>query len=432
MTGATAGRITRREDRCTDRNGKKYLRIRYRAIIPDPDAPPSASKKIEKTFATRAEAQAWLSEQRTALATGSYIAAGKAQTLLSEVAGWWRETWSIKPLAPLTQQGYAYILERHILPEWGATPVCEVSAALVQAWVKRLQAQGLKAETVHHIYGVLRYVMKVAVQHKLVLANPCTKDAITMPSKRVEAAKRGEMRFLSAGELRQLVEALPERWRLPVRIAGIVGLRAGEVWGLRREDIDILHGTLRVTYAVKDDGGTLFAGPTKTYEKRVLRIDEQLRAELERALAAPPVRGPEGYAAIIVGDDGPQLTYVRDAADPRRLLFVGERGAAVSHNNFRCRIYSPVVRKLWPQPHRLHGLRFHDLRHTSASLMLGVSGHNLGIVQKRLGHESIETTFNRYGHLLPGDDQTVADALGNLYADAESNVVSLQAASAAR
>lgn len=420
------GYIRKREDLCTDRSGKRYKRVRYRAIMPDPEAPPSASRKIERTFASKREAEDWLRDQRTSVASGTYISASRGATPLREVAELWRQTWSIKPLAPRTQDGYAQQLRFHILPTWGDTPVSAIDPAAVQAWVKRLIDSGLRAESVHHTYGVLRYVMKVAVQHKMVLTNPCTKDAITLPSKKADAAQRGPMLFLNAAELRQLVDAMPERWRLPVRIAGVVGLRAGELWAVRVEDIDLLHGTLRVAWAIKDVSGTLIAGPSKTYESRTLAIDAALREEIERALSAPAVRTPEGYAAIVSGQHGPELTYVPDAADPRRLLFVGERGAPVSHNNFRTRHYSPVVRKLWPAPHRLNRLRFHDLRHTSASLMLGVTGNNLAIVKARLGHESIETTFNRYGHLLPGDDQTVADALGNLYAEAESNVTQLR------
>jgi integrase len=429
MPTASAGRIVKRVDRCADSKGKKYVRTRYRAIMPDPDAPPSASIKLERTFATRTEAAGWLREQNTALDTGTYIAASKAQTPLREVVALWRQTWPIKPLARRTQAGYADILRKHVEPRWADVAVCDITAAAVQEWVRELTASGLRAETIHHVYGVLRYTMKVAAQHKLIVANPCTKDVITLPSRKVEQAQRGPMLFLDASELRQLVDAplLHGRWRLPVRIAGIVGLRAGEVWGLRRGDIDILHSTIRVGYAIKDDGGVLFAGPTKTYERRAIAIDAELRDELERALSAPPVRAQEGYAAIVVGTSGPELTYVHDPADPARLLFVGDRGRPVSHNNFRTRFYSPVVKSLWPAGHRLHRLRFHDLRHTAASLMLGVSG-NLAVVQKRLGHESIQTTFDRYGHLAPGDDKTVADALGNLYTAAESNVTELRPA----
>jgi integrase len=200
-----------------------------------------------------------------------------------------------------------------------------------------------------------------------------------------------------------------------------------------------LHAKLTVRFAIKDLNGRLIAGPTKTHQSRSLSIPAPLIGELEKALASPGVKvrsvrriRPEiapsrplkgGYPAIIGGE----LDWTDDAQAPARLLFTTVGGSPIQHSNFYERIFRPTVLTLWPPPHRLSKLRFHDLRHTAASLAIAATG-NLGIVQKRLGHSSITTTFDRYHHLLPDADKSLADALGAMFDATDepaSNVVDL-------
>jgi integrase len=112
----------------------------------------------------------------------------------------------------------------------------------------------------------------------------------------------------------------------------------------------------------------------------------------------------------------------------------------VRHGNFYRRVFKPMLvgdednedpkkRRKAALPKELHALRWHDLRHTAASLSLAVTP-NLHVVKERLGHEDIRTTINIYGHLLPNVDAALADALGEMFdataaAQAE-NVVALQ------
>jgi integrase len=131
---------------------------------------------------------------------------------------------------------------------------------------------------------------------------------------------------------------------------------------------------------------------------------------------------PVGYPCI--KGSGP-LAWADDATDTTRLLFTTPYGHPVDHKNFYNRVFRPAVATLWPQGHRLYGLRWHDLRHTAASLAIAATG-NLGIVQKRLGHENIQTTYNRYHHLLPDADKSLADALAAMYDASEDNVVQLR------
>jgi integrase len=264
----------------------------------------------------------------------------------------------------------------------------------------------------------MRAILALAVTRRYIGSNPA--DAVKLPKKGSRTKGRARQIALTAEEVRKLVDAMPEHWRLPVKVAAFCGLRAGELWALRRADVDPLHGQLHVVYAIKDIRGSLEAGPTKTHAQRKLSIPAFLRAELEQALTTPPRPTPKPlpgrrarknlYPAIKAGE----LTYATEAADPARLLFTTPSGTPVQHVNFYERVFRPVVVKLWPEGNRLHGLRWHDLRHTCASLSLAVTP-NLHIVKERLGHEDIRTTVNIYGHMVPSVDEALADALGVMW-----------------
>ena len=153
------------------------------------------------------------------------------------------------------------------------------------------------------------------------------------------------------------------------------------------------------------------AGPTKTHASRTLGLDPTLLATLTEALDAATLSPPaahHGYPVIRAGE----LGWTQDAADADRLLFTSPDGHPVRHGNFYRRVFRPAVKCALPA--ELHALRWHDLRHTAASLSLALTP-NLHVVKERLGHEDIRTTINIYGHLLPNVDAALADALGAMF-----------------
>ena len=97
---------------------------------------------------------------------------------------------------------------------------------------------------------------------------------------------------------------------------------------------------------------------------------------------------------------------------PDALVFTSLEGAPLRQGNFSRRHFKPAVRAALPE--RLHGLRFHDLRHTAASLLIAAGAHPKAI-QEHLGHRDITTTLNVYGHLLPSAREALAAALDATY-----------------
>ena len=402
-----AGHFTKRKYKRPDGT----TRVTWRARHPDPSG--RGTDQIERSFATKTEAQAWLDRQSVALLDGGYVDPRKGERPLSEVADAWRGTWT--ELEPRTRAGYDHILRKHVLARFGDAKVGAVSASAIQTWINEL-AVTRQPNTVRRIYTVLRSVLRIAVERGYVSGNAC--DAVRLPRKRLATGTTGRQLYLTAPEVRALADALPEPWKLPAVVAALCGLRAGELWALRRRDVDPLRRTLTVAHAIKDVHGVLMAGPTKTHASRTLGLDPTLLATLTEALDAATLTPPaaQGYPVIRQG----QLAWTADATDADRLLFTSPDGYPVRHGNFYRRVFRPAVKRALPK--ELHGLRWHDLRHTAASLSLAATP-NLHIVKERLGHEDIRTTINIYGHLLPSVDAALADALGAMFdatADAET------------
>jgi integrase len=167
----------------------------------------------------------------------------------------------------------------------------------------------------------------------------------------------------------------------------------------------------------------------------VLFAPEPLPSLLTALAAAPGVRLrgvkrglPRGYPAVVAGDGGPALAYVEDADDPRRLLFTTPTGHPVSHGNFYARVYRPTIARLWPEGHRLHRARFHDLRHSVATQRLD-DGDTPTDVMKLLGHSQLATTTDLYGrHRQLAAAKQTAQRTAAAWHTATANVVPLRPA----
>ena len=220
---------------------------------------------------------------------------------------------------------------------------------------------------------------------------------------------------LTAEQVRTLAERIPQHFRLLVYMAAYTGLRAGELAGLRRKDVDLLRGVVQVRQALKQLDPPVFGG-TKTGKTRTVTLPKFLRAMLTDHLAG---RIPGG-------------------ADADALVLTSPEGGIMRHGLFMRRVWYPTIkgdnkRKIKAAlPTELHGLRFHDLRHTCASLLIAQGAHPK-IIQERLGHASITTTMDRYGHLFDGLDATLVNGLDAAHDEAakpQDNVAELVASDA--
>jgi integrase len=189
-----------------------------------------------------------------------------------------------------------------------------------------------------------------------------------------------ERRFLTWSEVEHLAALTPEPYNCLVLLTALTGLRQGEMFGLRWSSVDLDAKTVLV--ARTQVNGT--AGRTKTASgMRTVALSQRAVSLLEAHR---------------------RMT----ACDASQLVWTSPRGEPLRKDNFMARVYRPAVKRAGLTP-----LRFHDLRHTYAALMIAVNAH-VKLLQHQMGHASVTITLNLYGHLYPEMTGPVMDALDAL------------------
>jgi integrase len=204
---------------------------------------------------------------------------------------------------------------------------------------------------------------------------------VALPAER----QHEEMHFLTPEQVNTLADAIDDRYRTAVYLAAYGGLRSGELWALRIERLNVLAATIDVVASMSEAGG-LHAGPTKTGKRRTITVPRFLAQMLGEHISRYP--SPDGW------------------------VFTAAEGGPVHHHNFRHGHYTRAV-----DAAALPGVRFHDLRHTCAALLIA-AGRHLEEVKTYLGHSSIRVTSDRYGHLFPEARAAIANALDARYREA--------------
>jgi integrase len=371
---------------------------RWVAYLPDPQN--GSTAKIQKTFRLKEEADAWRENQSVSKREGTWVDPRQAERPFVDVIAAWKESWH--RLSPTTKRRYESVIDNYLTPEFGNVPIGRITHAVVQTYVDRLVArEDVAAGSVRNVYAVLRTAMAKGVRMGLVRVNPCTDVDLPSPSKEA-------MLFLTAGEVRAVAEAIDPHYRVWVYVAAYSGLRAGELAGLQRQDVDLLRGIVHVRRALKDVNGYLELGPTKTHAQRVVSLPKPIADMLAEHLATPG------------GPDSPVFT-MKGGGPLRHGLVYGRY--------FRRAVVGDPKKGIPPAlPASKAGLRFHDLRHTCASLGVA-SGANVKQVQEMLGHSSAMLTLDRYSHLFPSQHEALADNLAATFAAAEAAPVSVAEAS---
>ncbi|MFI0143838.1 tyrosine-type recombinase/integrase [Streptomyces globisporus] len=297
---------------------------------------------------------------------------------------------AVVELKPRTIEGQRSILKNHITPAFGQRRIGSLRARDIEKWIAKL-AKNVAPGTVRTIYNVLNKAMKYAIRHEWLVVNPCT--GVSLPKDNSEIVD--ERHFLNAQQVQALASALEakEQWfGLLVRMAAFTGLRAGELAALRVGDVNLFRGEIQVRRTVRraKGGEWLYTSPKSKKSVRDVPLPGSLARELRAWLEAHPNR-----------------------TDPAALLWPGSRntgkGGAVDWtrtfdvNNFCKRYFRPAVRSgVAGLP---TALRWHDLRHTYASLMAAVGGDvTVYDISKWMGHSSISVTEKVYIHLFRQDN----------------------------
>jgi len=339
-------------------------------------------------FRTKADALASLQEAQ-ALSARGVTGAPPALMVATYLDVWLAERRLSGTIRETTATAYSVVIRSHLVPRLGGIALVRLGREHIAACYRDLRTagradgdmSGLSPKSVYNVHLVLRKALADAVDQGLLAVNPAAR-AMSAP------LRSATMRTWTGEEAAQFLAATMGLLDAALyRLALATGMRRGEVLGLRWRDLDMETSSLSVSQQLVRVGGAVRTGPPKTAaSRRRIALDadtvETLRAH-RRSQAAERLQTGRGQSA----DD---LVFSRPDGGPRD-------PDVVSHA-FRRLVMAAG----------LPGIRFHDLRHTHASLLLA-RGTNPKVVQERLGHASVAITLDLYSHVIP-DLQTEAAA----------------------
>lgn len=350
---------------------------RYQASYVGPD---TARHAAPSTFLARMDAEGWLAAERRLIELDCWTSPASreaaknvedALTFRAYTNTWLPERAATKSLAPRTVAEYRRYLDKYILPAIGDIKLADVTTATVRAFVVSLGSDSPGSN--FNVCALLKSIMATATEDDLVPRNPCAKLNLKKQERSIaEPATLAELKIIKA--------ALPERLRLMVDLAAWCALRFGEVAELRRGDIDLAAGAIKVRRAVQwVDGQKIIKAP-KADSSGVVHFPPHLKDAIKAHLKDHAQWGKDG------------------------LLFPTQNGVQYRPETFH-HAHWRKARAAAERP----DLRFHDLRHTG-SMLAAEAGATLPEQMNRLRHKTAKAALV-YQHAAQGSDKRIAAQL---------------------
>jgi integrase len=276
---------------------------------------------------------------------------------------------------PRTHERYEGQVRLHVTPVIGKLPLRKVTPQHI-ADLLASRRESHSAASVVHLRTVLRSAFAQAVKWNLIARNPV--DAVSSPR-----PQRRPMTVLSPAQSQILIQETDgtEMGTL-YRMALHTGMRQGELLALRWRDVDLSQGLIDVNATLVRTGGQWLRSSTKS------------KAGTRRVAMAPTLRSALSRHRALQAE---RLLAMGIRIDDDSLLFTDGWGNPLNGAHITERSFKPLLRSL-----ELPAVRFHDLRHAFASMMLS-QGVRVDLVSQMLGHASAVTTLSVYAHLMPGD-----------------------------
>ena len=301
----------------------------------------------------------------------------------------WFEAYAKVKVRPSSHQTYKGYIENHIKPNIGDIPIEKLTSLQLQKFYRLLltegripriesekQPRGLSAKTVRNINQVISSAMDMAVRHKLILSNPT--EGCELPK-----VEHREMKTLPAEQLGAFLREAKESGVYELYYMDLAtGLRRGELLGLKWEDIDLQNGIIHV-------------------RRQVARVDGEVK-EL-------PLKTKNSYRNISISQDAVAMLTEMEAHRSSDYVFPSSTGGPISPDSVNNMLHRVLKRAGLPS------IRFHDLRHTFATLALQ-NGVDIKTVSGMLGHFSAGFTLDTYAHVTTSAQKEAARTMGNVLA----------------
>ena len=399
---------------------------RWRANWRDP-----AGRQRAKTFKTKRDAARFLAELDAARNRGLYIDPHAGKVQFANYLPRWVVGRNHEANTTFRDQG---IMRNHVVPRWGDVPLAQIDHTSVQAWIADLSSR-LSPATVRQCHRLFSSVMKSAARDRTIGHNPC--EDVRLPPLRVKH-DRDEQAISRDTFVRQLLSAIPERYRALVAVAGGTGLRWGECLGLRIDAIDLEARIVHVRRVVIEVNGkvTSKGHPKSQAGRRTVPLPE--------------------FAARLLRDHMRRYAPARTGE-----VFTNAAGGPLRRSTWRRRVWRPALvragmlgqivqaapkqyRASWQdeagdeqsamfrtEPEAVNevvsqaagGLRFHDLRHSYATWLVS-DGVPINDAQRLLGHSRASTTLDLYTHHQRELDKRVGDLFADFSLTSDADDVS--------
>ena len=338
-------------------------------------APDGTRRKAEQTFAEAADANAWLSSIEATISGGDCRPPEVSRERFIEYGDrWLRERVDLRPR---TRELYDLLWRRWLKPAFPTMTIGAMTPETWRAWFLKMTTDHPGSTQPAKAYRLARAMLNQAVDDGLLKANPC----------RVKGAGKEnapERPVAMPEQVARIAENMTDRYRLMVLLAAYCSLRFGELAGLRRSRIDILHRTIRIEQSAIElrDGSTVFGEPKTAAGRRVVAFPAELVPMIEDHLAE----------------------HVQAAPDS--LVFTSRDGLPLRRTKFRPYWADGCDRA------GIVGLHFHDLRGSGAT-WAATAGATVRELMSRLGHATPAVAL-RYQHATLERDRAIADRLGAL------------------
>lgn len=275
-------------------------------------------------------------------------------------------------------------IKNHIIPLIGHVKLSKLNVFIIEKFIKGLQERNLADSTIRKIYNIVNTSLNAAVKKELIYKNPTTalESAPVVTKKKVD--------YWTADEVKQFLGSFEHRQKIIFELAIYTGMRMGEILALPISDIDLenkriyIRQTLTANRKIKSGSKTMSGNRSISIPDFLV---EKIKAHIEMIKREKEMYGEE---------------YNKE-----NLLICSTAGTPQSKQN---------LTKMWYLLLKKAGvrrIRFHDLRHTCASLLLSIGTHPK-VVQELLGHSSIKITLDLYSHMMPNMQSEAVNALSDL------------------
>jgi integrase len=290
-----------------------------------------------------------------------------------------------------TLRNYKQKIRIHILPAWQDKRIDQIKRSDVIDLLLNKSAQGLAPATVACIKAVISSIFQLACEEGLLESNPVARLGKFIRKK----DKRTQKASLTKEQASQFLDVIKKefpKYYAFFLCAFRTGMRIGELLALAWEDLHMERNLIEVKRSYS--GGTLSS--PKNGKSRLIDMSEQLKSVLL-----------EHRKSLMQGGSTPccPLTNNGAGSDTIHLVFPNRKGKPMDGSNIKHWVFYKVIKKLG-----LSKFRFHDIRHTFASLLLQ-QGESLHYVKEQMGHSSIQITVDIYGYIVPGSNRKAVNKL---------------------